>query len=238
MKKDKIQAVTEFSDALTVWIVEDNAAYRQSLLRVLSRIVDAPNLRAFPDAEDMLSALMAGNHPRALLLDLGLPGMSGVAALTRVKAVAPQMRVIVLTSFDDHQSIADAICAGAAGYLLKTAELANITGAIREVLAGGAPMTPQVASIVLAMFAQQGKTGVAQPEYGLSPRERETLDGMVRGQTTKEIAANMGVSYHTVDTYVRGVYSKLDVQSRGSAVAKAVRENLYQPIASPGRTAS
>ncbi len=225
--------MTESPDALSVWIVEDNAAYRQSLLRVLCRIVDAPNLRAFADAEDMLAALAAGNFPSALLLDLGLPGMSGAAALMRVKAFAPQIRVIVLTSFDDHQSIADAICAGASGYLLKTAELTNITDAIREALAGGAPMTPQVASIVLAMFAQQGHARTAQPEYGLSSRERETLDGMVRGLTTKEIAAQMGISYHTVDTYVRAVYSKLDVQSRGGAIAKAVRENLSRPMRSP-----
>jgi DNA-binding NarL/FixJ family response regulator len=215
------------ANALSVWIVEDNAPYRQSLVRVVSCIVDADHLRAFGDAEDLLAALKAGPAPDALLLDLGLPGMSGVRALPHIKTVAPQTRIIALTSFDDHESIAKAIRAGVSGYLLKTTELSKITGAIREVLAGGAPMTPQVASIVLAMFAQQGERPDSPPEYGLSPRERETLNGMVEGLTAKEIAVRMGVSYHTVDTYVRAVYAKLDVQSRGMAVAKAVREQLF-----------
>ncbi|HWD20533.1 MAG TPA: response regulator transcription factor [Verrucomicrobiae bacterium] len=210
-----------------IWVVEDNSAYRQSLVRALGRIVQNGELRAFADAYDAIAALATGPAPDVILLDLGLPGMTGIEALPRLKAMAPRARVMALTSLDDHNSIAQAICAGAAGYLLKTTELSKISSAIHEVLAGGAPMTPQVASVVLNMFAERAGARKANPAYGLSPREQETLNGMVEGLTAKEIASKMSVSYHTVDTYVRGIYEKLDVQSRSGAVAKAVRERLF-----------
>lgn len=215
------------SATFQVWIVEDNAAYRNSLVTVISRMVEKECIRVFTDCETALTALTAGVAPELLVLDLGLPGLSGLDAMPRFKSLSPGMRILVLTSFDDQERIARAICAGASGYLLKTTELSKVTGAIREVLAGGAPMTPQVASVVLNMFAHLSKTRDPRPEYGLSPRECETLEGMVSGLTSKAIAARMNVSYHTVDTYVRNIYAKLDVQSRSGAVAKAVRERLF-----------
>jgi DNA-binding NarL/FixJ family response regulator len=219
--------VSDPAAALRVWIVEDNPAYRNSLTRVVSRMAEVGECRVFGDCEDAMAALQSESTPDVMLLDLGLPGMSGAEGLIRFKSLAPNMRVIVLTSFDDQGWIFKAICAGASGYLLKSTPLSQITGAIRDVLNGGAPMTPQVASIVLNMFAQFGAVQKPNQEYGLSPRERQTLEGMVAGLTAKEIAGRMEVSYHTVDTYVRNIYLKMDVQSRGGAVAKAVREKLF-----------
>ena len=210
-----------------VWIVEDNVAYRQSLTRVLQRIGPQENVAAFGNCESALAALAAQTPPEVLLLDLGLPGMNGIEGIPRFKDAAPEMRIVALTSFDDREWIFKAICAGASGYLLKTTPLSQVTGAISEVMAGGAPMNPEVASIVLNMFAKLGAGRTNTPEYGLSARERETLEGMVDGLTAKEIAARMKVSYHTIDTYVRSIYTKLHVQSRGGAVAKAIREQLY-----------
>jgi DNA-binding NarL/FixJ family response regulator len=210
-----------------VWIVEDNAAYRQSLTRVVQRINADEPVSTFGNCEEALEAIGRNSAPEVLLLDLGLPGMNGVEGLPRFKAAAPNMRIIALTSFDDREWIFKAICAGASGYLLKTTPLSQVTAAISEVMAGGAPMNPEVASVVLNMFAKLGAGRSGTPEYGLSARERETLQGMVDGLTAKEIAARMKVSYHTIDTYVRSIYTKLHVQSRGGAVAKAIREQLY-----------
>jgi DNA-binding NarL/FixJ family response regulator len=209
-----------------IWIVEDNAAYRASVARVVGRIPDCRQVRAFPDCEETFSALAAGPAPDILLLDLGLPGMNGIEGLSRFKALVPDLKILVLTSSDDHDRIFKAVCGGASGYLLKTAPLAKLNDAIREVLAGGAPMSPPVASAVLNMFAQLGGAQPGRNDYGLAPREKETLEGMVQGLTVKEIADQMHVSYHTADTYVRSIYTKLHVHSRAGAVAKAIRERL------------
>lgn len=211
---------------LRIWIVEDNAAYRASVARVIARIPDCGEARAFPDCEETFSALAGEPPPHILLLDLGLPGMNGLDGLSRFKAIAPELRILILTSSDDHDRIFKAVCAGASGYLLKTAPLAKLNDAIREVLAGGAPMSPPVASAVLNMFAQLGGAKPSPADYGLAPREKQTLEGMVQGLTVKEIADRMQVSYHTADTYVRNIYTKLHVHSRAGAVAKAVRERL------------
>lgn len=219
--------VDEPRKPVRVWIVEDNPAYRQSLRKVVERMSSSEGVTAYGNCEEALASLNAASAPDVLLLDLGLPGMSGIEGLPRLKTAAPEMRIIALTSFDDRDWIFKAICAGASGYLLKTTPLSEVTEAIHEVLKGGAPMNPEVASVVLNMFAKMGAGQGETPEYGLSPRERETLEGMVDGLTAKEIAARMKVSYHTVDTYVRSIYTKLHVQSRGGAVAKAIRERLF-----------
>jgi DNA-binding NarL/FixJ family response regulator len=210
-------------------LVEDNPAYRASLLKVVATVVAPGSLRSFSTCEDLLAALTKDQPPDVLLLDLGLPGMSGLEGMAPLKAAAPQMRIVVLTSFDDSPRIFKAICAGASGYLLKSADLDRITGAILEAQTGGSPMSPMVATAVLTRFSQlaTGKeTGPAR-DYGLTARERETLLGLVDGLTMKEIADRLGLSYHTIDGYVRSIYSKLHVSSRASAVAKTVRERLF-----------
>jgi DNA-binding NarL/FixJ family response regulator len=220
-------AVVTQAAAVRVWMVEDNAAYRNSLARVVEKLVGKEQAREFADCESALAALENSPMPDVMLLDLGLPGMSGLEGLRQLKKCAPQIRTIVLTSFEDRASIFEAISAGAAGYLLKNSKVSEITGAIRELMAGGAPMSRQVASVVLTMFAEIAAAKQSRKRFCLSPREHETLEGMVAGWTTKEIAARMSVSYHTVDTYIRSIYEKLDVQSRSGAVARAVREGLF-----------
>lgn len=238
-KKGKVRLMTnaDLSDThsnpdgaapkIHVWIVEDNTAYRQSLVRVVERLCGPESTRDFFDCESALAALASHTAPEVLLLDLGLPGMTGLEGLSRFKGHTPQIRVLVLTSFEDRDSIFKAICSGASGYLLKNASVSEITNAIQELLAGGAPMSRNVASVVLNMFMKIGAGQAAKTEFGLSTREHETLEGMVAGLTTKEIAARMSISYHTVDTYIRSIYQKLNVQSRGGAVAKAIREGLF-----------
>ncbi len=210
----------------SIWVVEDNAAYRASVVRVLATVARPEGIRVFGDCEDALTAIQSEAAPEIMLLDLGLPGISGLDGLKRFKSLAPTMRIIIVTSFDDHDRIFRAICAGASGYLLKSAPFATITQAVHEVLGGGAPMSPQVASAVLNMFSSLATAKQPSADYGLTPREKEALNGMVQGLTMKEIASAMSVSYHTVDTYVRNIYAKLHVTSRSGAVAKSMRERL------------
>lgn len=230
-KQNKAMLISGNSDRVAsepsrVWIVEDNAAYRASVARVIGRLQAFAEPRSFPDCEEAVAALALGAAPDILLLDLGLPGMGGLEGISRFKSLAPQMKIVVLTSFDDHKIIFKALCAGASGYLLKSAPLAKVNEAIQEVLHGGAPLSPAVASAVLTMFASMAETKPAKVEYGLSPREKQTLEGMVRGLAVKEIAEEMQVSYHTADSYVRNIYEKLHVHSRAAAVAKAIKEQI------------
>jgi DNA-binding NarL/FixJ family response regulator len=207
-----------------VWLVEDNQNYRETIARVLNQLPDLACGAAFGNCEDALRALKERTAPALILLDLGLPGIGGLAAIPMIKAVAPTTGIIVLTAFDDHDKIFKSICAGALGYLLKTAPISRIGDAIHEALTGGAPLSPQVAKSVLKMFSAMVPE---KKDYGLTPREEEVLELMVKGLLVKQIASDLKVSYHTIDSHLRSIYGKLHVQSRSNAVAKAIQERLF-----------
>jgi DNA-binding NarL/FixJ family response regulator len=210
-----------------VWLIEDHADSRRVLARVLNRASTMQCPCTFASCEDALAALQARPCPDVILLDIGLPGMSGIEGIRHIKALSPTTHVIMLTVFDDQEKVFNAICAGASGYLLKTADEDAIAVAIQEVLQGGAPINPQVARLVLNMFASRS-TPPAQ-DYGLSDREREVLELMVQGLVKKEVADRLRLSYHTVDNHFRSIYTKLQVHTRGGAVAKAVSQHLVAP---------
>jgi DNA-binding NarL/FixJ family response regulator len=130
----------------------------------------------------------------------------------------------MLTVFDDHEKVFKAVCAGASGYLLKASPVDRIVESIHEALGGGAPMSPRVAKSVLEMF---GKLAQPQGDYGLTDREQEVLKLMTEGMVKKEIAVRLSVSYHTVDTHVRNIYTKLHVHSFTEAVARALKERWF-----------
>jgi len=213
-----------------VWLVEDNGEYRRSLARVLDRTPGFACTLACESCEEALQQVAMRPAPDVLLLDIGLPGIDGVSAVRQFKDKFPAAQIIMLTSFDDHDRIFRAVCAGANGYLLKTASVGKIIEGLHEAMAGGAPMSPQVARAVLTMFARSGaaKPAAASTDYGLSTREREILEQLVAGRTIKEVAAQLGVSYHTIDTHLRRIYEKLDVHTRQGAVAKALHERLLE----------
>jgi DNA-binding NarL/FixJ family response regulator len=211
------------SHTITVWLIEDHKTYAEGLFRALNRLPDIQCGSRFSACEDALSALAKGAAPQVLLLDVELPGMSGIDALTLFRQQAPQTALVILTVFEEDDKIFRAICAGAAGYLLKTANVEDIAAAIRSAAAGGSPINPTIARRVLDMFS---KANPPQRDYGLTPREKEILQLLVQGQTIKEAAAQLAISYHTADSYIRAVYEKLQVRSRGSAVAKALSEGL------------
>lgn len=214
------------AESVTVWLIEDNHAFRKTVARVLSAEKGIICSQAFANAEDALDALRAGGVPDVILVDVELPGLNGIEAVKTIKSICPSARVVMLTVFDDPDKIFRAVCAGASGYLLKTSPIERIVDSIHEALAGGAPLTPQVARSVLQMFA-----GFGQPahDYGLTGREQRILELMTQGFTKKEIADKLNLSYHTVDTHLRNIYTKLHVHSRTGAVAKALKEKLFRP---------
>jgi DNA-binding NarL/FixJ family response regulator len=217
---------TKFSrlTPVSVWLVEDNHVFRSTVARVLSQVEGMECSQQFSNAEDALDAMLGGGVPDVILLDVELPGQNGIEAVQKIQSVSPSTRVVMLTVFDDHEKIFKAICAGASGYLLKTSPVDRIVESIHEALSGGAPMTPRVAKSVLEMFSKMVRP---KQDYGLTPREQKILELMTQGLIKKEIADNLSLSYHTVDTHLRNIYIKLHVHNRSGAVAKAFQERLF-----------
>jgi len=208
-----------------VWVVEDNRFLRDTLVELLD---EGDGLRctfAADCCEDALDALADGRVPQIVLMDLGLPGMSGIEGIQRIKASSPASHLIVLTVQEDDDQVFEALCAGASGYLLKPASSEEITGAIRTALEGGAPINAHIAGKVLALFKEHAVPS-HRGEYGLTDREREILELLTGGYLQKQIASGLGISRHTVDTHLRNIYGKLHVHTSTAAVAKALRERL------------
>lgn len=210
-------------ETIHLWIIEDHKTYGERLVRALNRLEGISCTQRFTACEDAFAALTTEPAPQVLLLDVGLPGMNGIEGITRLRQLAPNTAIVILTVFEEDDKIFRAICAGAAGYLLKTSNTEDIAAAIRSAAAGGSPINPHIARRVLEMFS---KANVPQKDYGLTPRELDILKLLVSGSTIKDAAAQLGIGYYTADEYIRSVYVKLQVRSRGSAIAKAVKEGL------------
>ena len=181
-----------------------------------------PEQKGAVDLENMCEEFCHRLYSRQMRL-LGPHRQPHISQYRQVRKQAPQAAIIVLTVFEDEDKIFRAICAGASGYLLKTAPVEEIARAIRDALAGGASMNGRIARRVLDMFARFAPT---RGDYGLTPRETQILESMVKGKTKKEIAALLDLSFHTVDTHLRNIYQKLEVNTRTGAVAKALKEKL------------
>jgi len=211
------------TDRIQVWLIEDHKTYGERLARALNRLDGIACPRRFTACEDALAALPESDAPEVLLLDVELPGMNGIEGIARLRHLAPRAAVVILTVFEDDDKIFRAICAGAAGYLLKTSSTEDIGAAIRSAASGGSPINPTIARRVLDMFS---KANPPQKDYGLTAREKEILQLLVQDHSTKEAAARLHISYHTADGYIRDIYEKLQVNTRSGAVAKAVKEGL------------
>lgn len=207
-----------------VWVVEDSVRYRETLTEMIERGDQFSCPRGFGDAESALDALGDGSDlPRLILMDLALPGMSGIECIRAIRQQNPAIPVVMLTVHQSNERIFEAVCAGASGYLLKSSPRDEIMGGIANVLEGGAAMDAQIARRVLEMFARMA---TPQADYGLSGRERQILQRLVDGLTKNDIAEELALSPHTIDGHVRNIYAKLHVNNRSSAVARALRENL------------
>lgn len=204
----------------SVAIVEDDAALLQTLTRIAARAPGVGRVAGFPNGEEALEGVPPMD-PQIVVMDINLPGMSGVECVRRLNALAPQTQVLMLTVHDDTEAIFESFAAGASGYLLKPVRANELLAAIRDVQTGGSPMTSNIARKVVQSF-QQPVPASAPPDEStcLSPREKEILDALVEGALYKEIADRLGISYSTVHTHIARIYQKLQVRSRGQAVAK------------------
>ena len=205
---------------IKVAIVDDDEGIRTSLATLIRR---APALRLVGDYADAEAALKDIPHrpPDVVLMDINLPGINGVECVRQLKSSLPAVQFLMLTVYEDSDSLFNSLKAGASGYLLKRTASARLLDAIRDVHGGGAPMTPQLARRVVQYFSKpaDGEASVAR----LTPGEKEFLDQLAKGYAYKEIADRMTISIDTVRSYVRTVYEKLHVHSRTEAVVKYLR---------------
>lgn len=219
------------SDApVRVWLVEDNSLLRRSVERLIGGAPDLVCPLAAGRAEEALAALDAGLVPDLVLMDIGLPGLSGIEATRRVRSLCPTARVLMFTVHEEDDKVFAAICAGASGYLLKPLPAEGLLEAIREAARGASPINGYIARRLLEQFARGGappaSAAEAPDDPGLTAREREILERLVEGLSMKEIASRCDLSYHTIDTHVRHIYAKLHVRRRAGAVARALRDRL------------
>ncbi len=226
--------------ALNVAIVEDDARYRESLETLLSGAEGFRVAGTFgsPDAALQEAARQPAGHGHGwqlVLMDLQLPGMSGIEATRRLKQLLPDVLVMVLTVFEEPATILEAICAGADGYMLKKSTAPELLAQLRAMAAGGAPLSPAVARTVLEIVreAPRGRLAArlaARPEgpsrLGLTDREQQVLNCLVRGMGYKQAADDLGVSMDTVRAHIRSIYGKLQVHSSSEAIVRAIRDRL------------
>lgn len=205
------------SMAIAVSLVEDDPQARKILAGWISRAVGFSLAGQWGDAEHAIAEL-PHQKPNVVLMDINLPGVSGVEAVRQLKPRLPQTQFVMLTVYEDADHIYDALAAGATGYLLKETPREELLRALEDVHRGGSPMTSNIARKVVQSFRQPSISKV--PEEELSPREQEVLELLARGYLYKEIAERLNISVPTVNTYVRRMYEKLQVRSRAQAVAK------------------
>jgi DNA-binding NarL/FixJ family response regulator len=208
----------------SIWLIEDNDFFRRTIEDLVNQSGRWECTHSFPMCEAALAALQEEIPPDVILLDIGLPGMSGITGISHIKSVSPGTHIIILTVHDEDDSVFQALSAGASGYLLKNSSKERIIESIDEVLHGGAPINAQIAKKVLTLFSIHTTPNAG---YQLTVREKEVLRLLVDGNTMNKIADKLFISYHTVDNHIRNIYSKLQVHSRTAVVTKALKERLF-----------
>jgi len=210
---------------MRIAIVEDQSEIREGLRMLID---DAPAFRCvgtFGSLEDALSGLGRGDAD-IVLMDLGLPGLSGLEGIRLLKRTDPDLRLVALTVYEDDDRVFEALCAGASGYLLKKTPPAQLIECLQDVARGGASMSPEVASRVIALFRELRRP--PDPDLRLTPHELRILQLLAEGHSYKTAAASLSSSVHTVAFHMKSIYLKLQVHSKSEAVAKALRHRLVR----------
>jgi DNA-binding NarL/FixJ family response regulator len=209
-------------------IVEDHAGYRETLGQIFCNTTDFKVVASCANAESALVQI-----PKAkcnlVLMDINLPGQSGIDCMRVLKAQIPKLHVVMLTAYDDNDNLFQSLMAGADGYLLKRVASSRLLEALRDIMAGGAPISPQIARRMVEYFHKMDTPSAPKSSQTipadsameeLTAREREVLDLLAAGATPKEVAAKLNISWQTVRNYIRFVYEKLHVHTRTDAVLK------------------
>ena len=205
---------------ISVSIVDDETSLRQSIATFIDGSPGFRCVSAYGNAEAALRGLPA-DRPDVVLMDIHMAGMNGIECVQRLKALRPELQILMLTVYEDTDQIFKALAAGASGYLLKRLPPSKLLEAIGEVQAGGSPMSSSIARKVVASF--QKADPATDKDALLSPREQMVLDCLSKGLTYKQISDQMGISVTTIRTYLRRIYEKLHVRSRSEAVARYLR---------------
>ena len=208
------------NNMITVTIVEDDKEIRESLALLINGTQGYTCINTFGDCETTLKYIF-DDPPDVILMDIGLPGMSGIEGIRRVKAKMPEIDILMLTVHGDSKLVFDALCAGACGYLIKDTAPSRLLEAIKEVNEGGAPMSSQIARMVISSFKIVQHTK-------LTPRETEVLAHLCKGKSYRMIAEALFISEETVKRHIKNIYKKLEVSSKSEAVAKALKERLVR----------
>jgi DNA-binding NarL/FixJ family response regulator len=206
-----------------VAIIEDQRTLREAFAVLIDGTEGFRCAGAFRSIEEALSAFPA-HTPDVALVDIGLPGMNGIEGVRIMKERFPGLTMLMLTVYDEDERVFDALCAGASGYLLKKTPPLRLLESIKEAAGGGAPMSPEIASKVVALFRDIRPP--RQAEHDLTPHELRLLKLLVDGHSYKTAAAELGVSYNTICFHIKNIYSKLQVHSKSEAVTKALRHRL------------
>jgi DNA-binding NarL/FixJ family response regulator len=206
------------ANIIRVAIIEDHSDFREGLSQMISSSAQFRVAGTFSSVEAALS-----DFPECdvLLLDINLPGKSGIESIPAIKKICPLAQIVMMTGLDDDDSIFNALLAGADGYLLKKTNPGKVLSAIEDAAGGGTPMTPYVARRVIEHFKQSVPL---QTDYQLSDREKEILAALVEGHDNRAIAEKLFISYETVRNHLKRIYEKLHVNSRSQAVSKALTE--------------
>jgi DNA-binding NarL/FixJ family response regulator len=207
-----------------VAIIEDQTRTREGLRALIASSDGFECIGAWGSMEQALAADWRV-QPNVVLLDLGLPGMSGIEGITVLRKRAPEAALVVLTVYEDNDRVFRALCAGATGYLLKNTAPAKLMESLREANRGGAPMSPEIARLVIEVFRR-----VHPPEkatHNLTPQELRLLKLLVEGHSYKTAAVEMALSINTIAFHIQNIYGKLQVHSKSEAVARALNENLF-----------
>lgn len=211
------------SEVIKVALIEDQQVLREGLAFLLDGTEGFRCSGSFGSVEQAFRRI-SDDVPQVVLMDIGLPGMSGIEGIRLLKDRWPELLCITLTVYEDDEKIFDALCAGASGYLLKRTPPARLVESLREAVSGGAPMSPEVASRVISLFKH-----IRPPEradYHLTPHELRLLRMLVEGHSYKTAAAELGSSINTIGTHMQSIYRKLQVHSKSEAVVKALRNGL------------
>jgi Response regulator containing a CheY-like receiver domain and an HTH DNA-binding domain len=207
-------------------IIEDQRELREGLATLINFTKGFKCTGAYRTMEEAL-ARIRHDMPDFVLCDIGLPGMSGIEGIRKLKEAHPALTILVLSVYDDDERIFDALCAGACGYLLKRTPPAKLMENIREAIDGGAPMSPEVAARVVKFF-RETRSFQARHEYNLTPHETRLLKLLVEGYNYTTAARELGVSYNTVNFHMKHIYEKLQVHSKAEAVAKALQQRIVE----------
>jgi DNA-binding NarL/FixJ family response regulator len=206
-----------------VAIIEDEREIREGLCELVGGAAGFDCTAAYASVEEALEQI-GRKLPDVALVDIGLPGMSGIEGIRLLKERYPAIVLVVLTVFEDDQRIFEALCVGASGYLTKKTSAARLLEGIRDAAAGGAPISPEVASRVIALFRQTRPE--PSEEHDLTPHKLRLLKLLISGHNYKTAAAELGVSFNTISFHMQRIYHKLHVHSKSEAVAKALRKQI------------